>query len=182
MSALSELWAKLAGSKEYRHALVASELKRGLPRQIRILRKQHGREWNQQRLALEAGLTQGAISRAEDPDYGNLTLNNLLNIGKGLDVAFVGRFVPFSEFARWHASLNHESQLEVPSFPEDVGLIEHKPTASVTDASRRIGEVTETEEQPSVVAPDMTGQVLMFRPPTGALPNYQALAGGQTGG
>jgi hypothetical protein len=130
MNALSELWAKLAGSKEYRHALVASELKRGLPRQIRILRKQHGREWNQQRLALETGLTQGAISRAEDPDYGNLTLNNLLNIGKGLDVAFIGRFVPFSDFAKWHASLSHESQLEVPSFPDDIGLIGRKPVAA----------------------------------------------------
>jgi transcriptional regulator with XRE-family HTH domain len=128
MNALSELWAKLAGSKEYRHALVASELKRGVPRQIRILRKQ--REWNQQRLAQEAGLTQGAISRAEDPDYGNLTLNNLLQIGSGLDVAFIGRFIPFSEFAKRQASLGHESQLQVPSFTDDVGLVERKEPAS----------------------------------------------------
>ncbi|MCX6636367.1 MAG: helix-turn-helix domain-containing protein [Acidobacteria bacterium] len=117
MSISSELWAKLAGSEEYRHAFVASELKRGLPRQIRILRNQ--RHWNQQQLASEAELTQGAISRAEDPDYGNLTLNNLLRIGCGLDVAFIGRFIPFSELARWYVSLSHESQLEVPSFDDD---------------------------------------------------------------
>ena len=116
MSALSNLWAKLRRSKKYREAFVAAQLKRGIPTQIRVLRKQHG--WTQAELAEHSGLTQGAISRAEDPDYGNLTFNNVLKIAAGFDVAFVGKFVPFSELAKRHAGLSGET-LEVTKFDND---------------------------------------------------------------
>lgn len=117
MNALSNLWAKLTRSKAYREAFVAAELKRGIPAQIRVLRKQRG--WNQAVLAEHADLTQGAISRAEDPDYGNLTFNNILKIAAGFDVAFVGKFVPFSELARYQSDLSEQS-LQAVSFSEDV--------------------------------------------------------------
>lgn len=107
---------KLSSSKAYRESFVASVLKRALPAQLRRLRKQRG--WTQEELASKANLTQGAISRAEDPDYGNLSINNLLRIGGGLDVAFVGRFVPFSELARWFSELS-EQNMEVDSFEND---------------------------------------------------------------
>jgi hypothetical protein len=44
------------------------------------------------------GLHQGAVSRAADLDYGNLTLNTIVRLAAGFDVAFVGEFVPFSRF------------------------------------------------------------------------------------
>lgn len=116
MTALSNLWAKLKRSKKYREAFVAAQLKRGIPTQMKVLRKQRG--WTQADLAEHSGLTQGAISRAEDPDYGNLTFNNVIKIAAGFDVAFVGKFVPFSEFAKWHADLSEEA-LEVPKFDND---------------------------------------------------------------
>jgi transcriptional regulator with XRE-family HTH domain len=116
VNALFRLWDKLTRSKKYRHAFVASQLKRGIPTQIRILRKQRG--WTQAELAESSGLTQGALSRAEDPDYGNLTFNNVLKIAEGFDVAFVGKFVPFSELAKWYDNLSEET-LQVLSFDED---------------------------------------------------------------
>jgi transcriptional regulator with XRE-family HTH domain len=116
VNALSSLWGKLSKSKKYREAFVAAQLKRGIPTQLRVLLKQHN--LNQASLAERAGLTQGAISRAVDPDYGNLTFNNVLKIASGLDVAFVGRFVPFSELAHWYTNLSEET-LEVPSFNND---------------------------------------------------------------
>jgi transcriptional regulator with XRE-family HTH domain len=88
-----------------------------IPSQIRVLRKQ--RDWSQQDLAKYSSLTQGVISRAEDPDYGNLTVNTLVKVAAGFDCAFIGRFVPFSQFARWYDGLDHEKSLEVPSFAED---------------------------------------------------------------
>ena len=116
MSALSNLWAKFSKNKQYRDAFVASHLKRGIPTQIRILLKQRG--WTQADLAERSGLTQGAVSRACNPDYGNLTFNNALRIASGLDVAFVGKFVTFSELAKWHTDLS-EPQLEVKSFADE---------------------------------------------------------------
>lgn len=116
MSALSKIWAKLSRSKAYREAFVSSQAKRGIPNQIRILIRQRG--WTQADLAENAGLKQGAISRACDPDYGNLTLNTLIRVAAGFDVAFVGKFVPFSDLAKWYTNLS-EPGLEVPNFADD---------------------------------------------------------------
>ncbi|MFI5396671.1 MAG: helix-turn-helix domain-containing protein, partial [Candidatus Binatia bacterium] len=102
MISISKLWAKLRNRK-YRQAFVATQLKRGVPLQIQALRKKLG--WTQAKLAERAGLKQGTISRCEDPDYGELTFNTVLAIANGFDVAFVGKFVPFSELANWHDDL-----------------------------------------------------------------------------
>jgi transcriptional regulator with XRE-family HTH domain len=124
MSALSSLCERLSRSKRYRESFAASAAKRILQLQIRVLRKQ--REWSQLDLAKESGLTQGVISRAEDPDYGNLSVNTLIRIASGFDCAFIGRFVPFSELGRWYTSLDSERSLRVAAFADDVGWIDRK--------------------------------------------------------
>lgn len=138
MSALSDLREKLARSKQYREAFTASVVKRMIPTQIRALRKQH--EYTQVQLAKESDLTQGVISRAEDPDYGNLTVNTLVHIAGGFDCAFVGRFVAFSELAKWYVSIGDEQQLRVPSFSEDHGFIERKEPQTAASALTAAGE------------------------------------------
>ena len=112
------LWKKLTRSKAYREGFVASIAKRMLPLQIRVLRKQ--RDWSQARLAKESKLTQGVISRAEDPEYGNLTINTLVRIGAGFDCAFVARFVPFRELIDWYGNVTDEKKLEAPTFNEEL--------------------------------------------------------------
>lgn len=116
MSGLSNLWNRLAGSKAYREALVASQLKRGLPFQARAMRKERG--WSQALVAEKSGLTQGAVSRAEDPDYGNLTLNTVLRIAAGHDVAVICEYVSFSEFAKWYVKFSEASAV-VPAFEQE---------------------------------------------------------------
>jgi len=115
MNIFSNLWEKLR-NKKYRKAFVEAQLKRGLPFQISALRKKRG--WSQAELAEMSRLTQGVISRAENPDYGNLTFNTVLEIASGLDMAFIGKFVPFSELVKWHEDLSEESVL-VPTFAEE---------------------------------------------------------------
>jgi transcriptional regulator with XRE-family HTH domain len=101
-----------------------------IPLQVRVLRKQ--RDWTQAHLAGESKLTQGVISRAEDPEYGNLTVNTLVRIGAGFDCAFVGRFVPFSELGRWYVALENEKALEVPTFGDDHGVIDRIDVGKAT--------------------------------------------------
>lgn len=146
MSVLSNLRAKLARSKRYRESFAASVVKRMVPAQIRVLRTQRG--WSQAQLAAESNLTQGVISRSEDPEYGNLTLNTLFRIAAGFDCAFLGRFVPFSELGRWYVGLESEKALEVPSFEEDTGFTERKPQAVAAFVSRTQPPLEDTQRQP----------------------------------
>jgi transcriptional regulator with XRE-family HTH domain len=120
MNALSNLREKLNRSKRYRESFPAAVVKRMLPLQVRVLRRQRG--WSQAQLAKESNLTQGVISRAEDPDYGNLTVNTLVRLAAGFDCAFIGRFVPFSELGKWYTNVTDEKLLEVPSFAQDQGF------------------------------------------------------------
>lgn len=110
-SSFHRLWNKFAGSKTFRGEYVVGYVKRSIPAQIRALMKKRG--LTQQQLADQAGLTQGVISRAADLDYGDLTLNTIVRIAAGFDCAFVGKYVPFSEFLK---ELDKQSDPFVPSF------------------------------------------------------------------
>ncbi len=139
MSGFSQLWKKLARSKKYRAEFVAAQVKRGIPFQIRTLLRQT--ELSQEELASRAGLTQGVVSRAANPDYGNLTLNTIVRIAAGFDVAFVGKFVPFSELGEWFTDLSEES-VRVKTFAEENAEFSDKVLALV-------GAGAEQKAQPS---------------------------------
>jgi len=109
----SNLWGQLAESKEFREEFSALQLKRGVAFQIRALLKKRG--WTQGKLAENAKLTQGVVSRAQDPNYGNLTVNTINRIAAGFDAAFLGLFVPFSVLVKWFQNLSEELG-EVESF------------------------------------------------------------------
>lgn len=109
----SDLWRKFQRAA-YRKSFVDAEVKRVIPFQVSAIRKARG--WSQEELARRSGLTQGVISRAEDPDYGNLTFNTVIKIANGFDVAFVGKFIPYSELANWYASISEASTGDVPDF------------------------------------------------------------------
>jgi transcriptional regulator with XRE-family HTH domain len=116
VSTFNDVWRKMSANKEYRSAFAKAQFKRLVPFQIRALRK--NRHMSQEKLAEQANLTQGVISRAEDSDYGNLTVNTILKVADGFDCAFVGRFVPFSELDDWFLNLS-EDTVQVPSFDEE---------------------------------------------------------------
>jgi transcriptional regulator with XRE-family HTH domain len=114
------LLAKLK-NKAYRDAYTAEHVKTTTPLQIRTVREQH--EWTQGELAAEAKTTQTAISRTEDPNYGNLTLNNLLKIAAALDVGLLVKLVPFSRLVSEYEDLAPES-LSTLSFMEELSTLE----------------------------------------------------------
>jgi transcriptional regulator with XRE-family HTH domain len=129
--AFKSLWKKLSQSKKYREHFVEAQVKRGLPAQIRALMKQQN--LTQKQLAERARLTQGVISRAANPSYGNLTVNTIIRIAAGLDVAFIGRFVPFSELTAWFDNIGRETSFVVAPFKEEnkrfsTGVIDDTPS------------------------------------------------------
>lgn len=136
MNTFKQLWLKLAKSKKYREEFVASQVKRGIPFQIRTLMKQ--KEFSQETLAGFSGLTQGVISRAANPDYGNLTLNTVIRIAAGFDVAFIGQFVPFSKLDKWFINLS-EDAMRVPTFDEENDSFKEGSNIVSIDTNSRIG-------------------------------------------
>jgi transcriptional regulator with XRE-family HTH domain len=73
---------------------------------------------SQERLAELSGLTQGVISRAADPNYGKLTVTVKAKIAAGLDMAYLGTLVSFSDAEKWLSNLSEES-VQVATFEEE---------------------------------------------------------------
>lgn len=96
LSTWSEKLVPRLSNREYRHAYMAEGVKTWIARQVRALREQRG--WNQGDLARESGKKQSAISRIEDPDYGQLSLQTLFDLAATFDLPLV---VQFSEWPEW---------------------------------------------------------------------------------
>jgi transcriptional regulator with XRE-family HTH domain len=103
-------------NKKYRDAFVESHIKNGIPFQIKTMRER--RDLTQEELGVLANMKQAAISRLENPNYGNFTLKTLKEIASAFDVALTVRFVPFSDLVKWDLALDADS-LEAPSFNKD---------------------------------------------------------------
>lgn len=116
MLAIIEIGQKLFDKlriRAYRRAYVGEHVRRGIAYQIRALREQ--RDWNQSKLAKALRKPQSVVSRLEDPSYGKVTVQTLLEVANVYDVALQVRFVPFSSFLRITRDLSTAS-MQVPSF------------------------------------------------------------------
>jgi len=105
--------------KSYRHAYLAQHVRRGVAYQIRALRDM--RQWKQGLFAKLLGKPQSVVSRLEDPDYGKMTLQTLLEVANVFDVALEVRFVSYSSFVGNSRDVSVES-MRVPDFKDDLGM------------------------------------------------------------
>jgi transcriptional regulator with XRE-family HTH domain len=103
--------------RAYRRSYVGEHVRRGIAYQIRTLREQ--RDWSQAKLAKAIGKPQSVVSRLEDPSYGKVTVQTLLEVADVYDVALQVRFVPFSSFLRATRDLSTAS-MKVPSFEAEM--------------------------------------------------------------
>ena len=99
LNSRKSLIARICRGTEARRQFVDSHLAKALAHQIRATRDKLN--WSQEKLAVESGMNQNAISRLESPDYGKPTLTTLKRIAAAMDVGLVVRFVPFSELIDW---------------------------------------------------------------------------------
>jgi transcriptional regulator with XRE-family HTH domain len=82
--------------KTYREAYVEENVRTWIAYQIRALREARG--WSQKKLAEVLGKPQSVLSRIEDPDYGKLSIQTLLEVAAAFDVALLVQFADFPEF------------------------------------------------------------------------------------
>ncbi len=156
MTTFENNWEKLAKGKKYRDTFALWLLKRSVAFQIKVLRKKHC--GSQATLAERSALTQGVVSRAEDQEYGNLTFNTVGRIAAGLDMAFIGRFVPFSELVKFSADLSEDEFARIPTFEEEnaafsaVGIVSATTTASNPDSEQEF-EITDVPVERRRVQP-----------------------------
>ena len=95
LSTWSEKLVPKLTDRAYRHAYMEEGVKAWIARQVRALREQ--RDWSQDDLARESGKKQSAISRIEDPDYGQLTLQTLFDLAKAYDLPLLVQFVEWQD-------------------------------------------------------------------------------------
>ena len=122
MFAISSIGKKLLEKlqrKTYRHAYLAEHVRRGIAYQIRALRDQ--RKWKQGTFANLLGKPQSVVCRLEDPDYGKVTVQTLLEVANVFDVALQIKFVRYSSFIYSTRDVSIVS-MQVPEFKDDMGL------------------------------------------------------------
>lgn len=92
---MSAIWSKrLFGkliNKKYRAAYVEENVQTGIAYQLRTLRGNS----SQEEFGKKINKPQSVISRIEDPDYGKLSIQTLLDIATSLDIALLVKFVSF---------------------------------------------------------------------------------------
>jgi transcriptional regulator with XRE-family HTH domain len=109
------LWEKLQ-RRAYRQAYLAEHVRRGIAYQIRALRDQRG--WKQGEFSKRLDKPQSVVCRLEDPNYGKVTVQTLLEVANVFDVALEVRFVPYSSFVLNTRDVS-SSAMHVPSFDDE---------------------------------------------------------------
>lgn len=123
---LVELVRKL-GNDAYRASYLATRLKTFLASQIRSLRG----EASQAEFGKKLGKPQSVVSRLENPDYGNLSVQTLLEVADKLKLALIIQFIDWPTFLRFTEETTPASMTPAAFDQEKVDALVVPQTAGV---------------------------------------------------
>ena len=139
--------------EEFRHEYMMDQVRSFIAFQIRALREQPGRRWSQADLAKKSGKTQSVISRLEDPDYGKLSLQSLLEIAIAFELPLLVQFVEWDD---WLARMSNLSPSALRKRSFDAGRLTQ--SAGSIEVAKLSDSVIGAE--PAVAGPNyLTGSI-----------------------
>lgn len=117
-------------SKVFRDSWVETHVKRGLAVQLRNLRG----EQSQKDFGVKIGKPQNVVSRLEDPNYGSMSVQTLLDIASKIDVGLIVKFVPFGRILKETTNITEQDMAPL-TYAQEVGgsgLVQSLPASGVS--------------------------------------------------
>lgn len=149
------LVSKLLNNEAFRDAYVFEHIKTGIAYQIRAMRDE--REWTQGRLGEEAKKPRNVITRLEDPNYGQFSLQTLREIASAFDVALLVKFVSFSTLLQEYADVSPQALVAASvKDSKEVGRLKRWAAAKDKNDSEAISTTVDSEVYKSVVTPSVS--------------------------
>lgn len=144
----------------FRRAFLADYVQEILAAQIRAIRESRG--LTQEQLGKAAnGMSQVQISRLENPDYSGASVTSLRRLAQALDIGFIIRYAPFSEFVDWVVNQSPE-RLVAASFPEEQAHMRESAAAVIVNDKIEFRTFTSVDAMssgvPSPHSPTLRGQ------------------------
>lgn len=97
----------LSQSKMYRDSYLDSHVRARIAYQIQAIREKLG--LSQVAFAEKIGMKQSVVSRLENPEYGKVTVQTLLQVAAALNIALSVRFCDYDEFLALAADVSPEA-------------------------------------------------------------------------
>lgn len=149
------LASKLLNNPKFRDAFVFEHIKNGVAFQMAAMRDD--RDWTQARLGAEAKKPRNVITRLEDPNYGQFSIQTLREIAAAFGVALLVKFVPFSRLLEEYDDVSPQA-LVAPSVNNSKEAQKIKRWAAAKDKA----ESAETSKETPAKTFTLIGEEMLF--------------------